>query len=198
MRWRKTCSKKTLPEAVSDAQYLYKTVELWTCDEHRIGLIPRLKRIWAPKGKRPIVKVQTKYEWLYLFAFVRPQTGETIWYILPECHTVAFQIVLDHFAKARAASEDKHILLVLDQAPWHMSKALNLPTGLETIPLPPYSPELQPAEQLWQLSDETLVNRSFQTLDQLQDSLSEQCVRLIHQPERIKNLTLFHWWPLIL
>jgi hypothetical protein len=153
--------------------------------------------MWAPKGQRPIVKVQTQYEWLYLFAFVRPQTGETIWYILPECNTQAFQVVLDSFAKDRKSSEDPHVLLVLDQAPWHMSKQLELPSGLETLPLPPYSPELQPAEHLWHRSDETIVNRSFQTLDQLQASLSEQCVRLIHQPQLIKDLCLFHWWPLV-
>ena len=197
MRWPKTASKKTLPQAVEDAKYLYKTVELWSCDEHRVGLIPRLKRSWAPKGQRPIVKVQSQYEWLYLFAFVQPQTGETVWYILPECNTDAFQLVLDSFAKARATSDDHHVLLVLDQAPWHMSKNLTLPLGLEPIPLPPYSPELQPAEHLWELSDETLVNHSFQNLDQLQKSLDEQCVRLIHQPQRIKNLCLFHWWPLV-
>jgi DDE superfamily endonuclease len=197
MRLLRNASKKTLPQAVEDATYLYKTVELWTCDEHRVGLIPRLKRIWAPKGQRPIVKVQTQYEWLYLFAFVRPQTGETVWYILPECNTRAFQRVLDNFAKDRAASEDNHVLLVLDQAPWHTSKDLTLPTGLETLLLPPYSPELQPAELLWNLSDDTIVNRSFQNLDQLQETLSEQCVRLIHQPQRIKDLCLFHWWPLV-
>jgi transposase len=197
MRWSKTSSKKTLPEAVNDAKYLYKTVELWTCDEHRVGLIPRLKRIWAPQGQRPIVKVQTHYEWLYLYAFVRPQTGESVWYILPEVSTVAFQAVLDNFAKARSASQDTHLLLVLDQAPWHMSKELVLPSGLETLPLPPYSPELQPAEHLWELSDEPLVNRSFDHLDQLQDILSKQCVSLIQQHERIKALTLFHWWPII-
>jgi DDE superfamily endonuclease len=198
MTWRRRRSKKTLPQAVEDAKYLYKMVELWTCDEHRIGLIPRLKRIWAPKGQRPIVTVQTKYEWLYLFAFVRPQTGETIWYILPECTTAAFQVVLDNFAKARAASEDTHILLVHDQAPWHMTQKLVLPTGLESVPLPPYSPELQPAERLWELSDETIVNHSFLDLDSLQRTLSKQCVALIQQPHRIKALTLFHWWPIIL
>jgi hypothetical protein len=189
--------KKTLPEAVETASYLYKTVELWSCDEHRIGLIPCLRRLWAPKGQRPIVTVQTKYEWLYLFAFVRPQTGESIWYILPECNTQAFQLVLDNFAKDRLASQDTHILLVLDQAPWHLSKALKLPTGLGLIPLPPYSPELQPAEHLWHPADATIVNRLFDSLGQLQDSLSQQCAHLIQQPQLIKDLTLFHCWPLI-
>jgi transposase len=144
------------------------------------------------------VKVQHKYEWLYLYAFVQPQTGKTIWYILPELNTVAFQIVLANFASAVSASADKRILLMLDQAPWHTAKALELPEGLERVLQPAYSPELQPAERLWRLSDETLVNKPFLSLDQLQNALSEQCALLIDQPQRVKAHTLYHWWPLVL
>lgn len=197
MRWLRTSSKKTLPERVREAQSLYPQVELWTCDEHRIGLIPGLKRIWAPKGQRPMVKVQTRYEWLYLYAFVRPQTGETLWFILPHLSTLAFQIVLEHFAKTRQASDANHLLLVLDQAPWHTSKNLITPHHLERIFQPPYSPELQPAEHLWQLTDHPLVNRSFDSLDHLEATLSKHCVLLMSQPQRVKAHTLFHWWPLI-
>jgi hypothetical protein len=196
MRLLKKSSKKTLPEAVRDAQYCYKQVELWVCDEHRIGLIPCLRRIWAPKGERPIIKVQTKYEWLYLYAFVQPQTGKTLWYILPELSTQAFQIVLKHFTKTLKTSSPKHILLVLDQAPWHKAQRV-LPKGLELIFQPPYSPELQPSEHLWQLSDEPLYNTSSHKLDLLQTTPSEQCERLMKQPDRVKALTLFHWWPVI-
>lgn len=162
-----------------------------------MGLLPCLRRIWAPKGERPIVKVNPTYEWLYLYAFVQPQTGKTIWYILPELNTVAFQIVLANFAKAVAASADKHILLMLDQAPWHTAKALELPQGIERVLQPAYSPELQPAERLWLLSDETLINQSFTSLDALQQVLCDQCVSLMDQPERVKAHTLYHWWPLI-
>jgi DDE superfamily endonuclease len=142
--------------------------------------------------------VQSKYEWLYLYAFVQPQTGKTIWYILPELTTVAFQIVLDNFAKAVAASSHKRILLMLDQAPWHTAKALEFPQGMELVLQPAYSPELQPAERLWLLSDETLYNQFFPSLDHLQDTLAKQCVLLMAQPERVKAHTLFHWWPIIL
>ena len=142
--------------------------------------------------------MQSKYEWLYLYAFVQPQTGKTIWYILPELTTVAFQIVLDNFAKAVAASSHKRILLMLDQAPWHTAKALEFPQGMELVLQPAYSPELQPAERLWLLSDETLYNQFFPRLDPLQDTLAKQCVLLMTQPQRVKAHTLFHWWPIIL
>lgn len=144
------------------------------------------------------MKVQPKYEWLYLYAFVQPHTGKTLWYILPECTTTAFQIVLNHFAKTVAASQDKHLLLILDQAPWHTAKALELPQGIELVFQPAYSPELQPAERLWSLSDEPLFNHCFSSLDQLQDTLSKQCVALMEQPQRVKAHTLYHWWPIIL
>lgn len=183
---------------VAETRTIYPEVELWTCDEHRLGLLPCLRRVWAPKGERPIVKVQHTYEWLYLYAFVQPQTGKTIWYILPELNTIAFQLVLNNFAKAVSASTDKHILLMLDQAPWHTAKALELPEGIEPVLQPAYSPELQPAERLWLLSAETLCNQSFPSLDQLQDTRSKQCALLIEHPQRVKAHTLYHWWPIIL
>ena len=140
MKLSRNPSKK-LPEIVKEAQSLYPEVELWACDEHRIGLIPSLRRIWAPKGERPVVTIHPRYEWLYLYAFVQPQTGKTIWAILPEVNTQVFQLVLEHFAKTVAASDNKHILLVLDQAPWHTALR-TLPQGLEFLFQPSYSPEL--------------------------------------------------------
>lgn len=109
-------------------------------------------------------------------------------------NTRAFQIVLRDFAKSVGAG-DKHILLVMDNAPWHRSGKLELPQGVQAVFQPPYSPELQPAERLWSLSDELITNRCPHSLDDLQRRLSTQCKRLTQQPERIKKHTLFHWWP---
>jgi transposase len=138
--------------------------------------------------------VQDKYEWLYLYAFVRPQTGQTWWYILPELSTVALNLVLRDFAKTL---QGKTIVLQLDNAPWHTAAKLRIPTHMHLIYQPPYSPELQPAERLWPLTDEPLKNQSFDTLDQLQKILEARCVELQAQQQLIKALTLFHWWPLI-
>jgi transposase len=172
---------------------------LWTFDEHRIGLHAILGPTWAPKGQQPIALVQDKYEWLYLYAFVRPQTGQTWWYILPELSTTALSLVLEDFANTVVADQNKLILLQMDNAPWHTSKRLKTPDGIRTITQTPYSPELQPAERLWQLTDLPLKNHSFDSLDQLQALLDARCVEL-QSPQNqqlIKDLTLFHWWPLI-
>lgn len=154
-----------------------------------------LRKLWAPTGQRPLVTIHPRYEWLYLYAFLRPETGQTLWYILPEMNTRTFQIVLDNFAVSVAASDKKHILLVMDNAPWHTSAKLLTPQAVEVIHQPGYSPELQPAEHLWQLSDELVVNRCPKDLNELEHRLSLQCERLIHDPERVKAHTLFHWWP---
>lgn len=184
-----------MPEAVKLAEVLYDDVELWTMDEHRIGLKPILRRVWAPTGQRPVIATYPRYEWLYLYAFVQPETGQTSWYILPQMNTQAFQAVLANFACAVNASERKHILLVLDNAPWHTSSKLLIPEGIQMVFQPCYSPELQPAERLWQLSDELVANRAPQDLDDLERRLALQCERLMQNPERVKAYTLFHWWP---
>lgn len=70
-----------------------------------------LSKVWAPRGERPVVTIHPRYEWLYLYGFVRPESGVTVWYILPALNTEAFGIVLANFAQAVAASEQKRILL---------------------------------------------------------------------------------------
>ena len=164
-------------------------------DEHRIGLKPVLCKVWAPKGQRPTIATYPRYEWLYLYAFVQPETGRSVWYILPETNVKAFQTVLNNFASGLESSETKHILLVMDNAPWHTSSKLVQPQGVEIIHQPSYSPELQPAEHLWPLSDELVSNRCPKNLDDLEQRLIIQCERLMQNPERVRALTLFHWWP---
>ena len=145
------------------------------------------------KGQRPTVRVQHRFEWLYLWAFVNPESGQSLWYILPRVGVEAYNLILADFAKSLAASPDKHILLVQDRAGWHTSKRLALPTGIEPVYLPPYSPELGPAERLWRLSDAPLFNRSFRSLADLQAQLEPRCIQLMSQPDLISKETLFYW-----
>ncbi len=86
-------------------------------------------------------------------------------------------------------------MLLLDNASWHTLPNLAVPDGLRLVHLPPYSPELQPAETLWTLVDETVVNRFISTLTRLIDTITERCTNLTtHQPE-ISSRTNFAWWP---
>lgn len=104
--------------------------------------------------------------------------------------------VLHNLALELGASKDHAVLLVLDRAGWHTSDKLHVPEGIELLFLPSHSPELQPAEHLWNLTDEPLANRTFDTLDDLQAMLSERCAYLRTQPDLITQHTLFHWWSL--
>jgi transposase len=90
---------------------------------------------------------------------------------------------------------DKHIALVLDQAGWHTSSRLVIPEGLHLLFLPSPSPELQPAERLWPLSNEPLANRLFTSLDELEQVQADRCRWLQAHPEVIRGRTSYHWWP---
>ena len=101
-------------------------------------------------GARPTAVRQTKYEWCYLYAAVEPATGESAALIAPNVDTGT----MNQFLKILNAERktDEHILLIMDGAGWHKSKTIKLPAGITVLLLPPYSPELNPAENLWQLT----------------------------------------------
>ncbi len=153
--------KKVRPllQAVATA-FPHAQVELWgmgATDEHRIGLKPLLRRIWAPIGQRPIATVQHRFAWRYLVGFVHP---------------------------------------VLDRAGWKpTSVRLRVPDHVHLLFLPPYSPELQPAEHLWPLTNAALVNQHFTTIEDLEDAQFARCAALQQRPDLIRSTTCFHWWP---
>ena len=86
------------------------------------------------------------------------------------------------------------ILLVQDRAGWHTSPKVEWPAGIIGEFLPPYSPELQPAERLWSLVDEPLVNEHFESLDELEDVLATRCCVLQTMNQEIKNITNYYWF----
>ena len=102
--------------------------------------------------------------------------------------------MLARFAQAVGAGAAKAVILVLDRAGWHVSAQLAVPEGLRLVFLPPYSPELQPAERLWPLAREAVTNRSFASLAELDQTLAARCLELGDQPEVIKAHTQFSWW----
>ncbi len=171
------------------------TVTVWAEDEHRLGLLPVVRRVWAPRGQRPIARVRRQYQWLYVYGFVRPRTGQTWWSLLPTVSAEAFSLALAAFAKDEQIGPLRRAVLVLDQAGWHTTKRLTVPEGIHFAFLPPYSPELQPAERLWGLVDEPVANRSFDDLDELEAVLAERCRALERQRRPIKTRTRYHWWP---
>ncbi|HEU4751626.1 MAG TPA: IS630 family transposase [Armatimonadota bacterium] len=170
-------------------------VELWAMDEHRVGLQPILRAVWARTGFRPRAQMRIGYKWLYVAGFVHPESGRTSLWLLSDVGTEVFSRLLQAFAEEQGVGPKKHVLLVLDQAGWHTSPKVRPPEGLSLVFLPPYSPELQPAEHLWPAVDEPLANRAFGSLAELERVLEDRCVRLGDVPEFVRGLTRFHWWP---
>jgi transposase len=135
-------------------------IQLWAEDEARLGLKPVIRRVWAPVGKRPVARFKRGYKWTYLYAFVHPESGEVYWLILPTVNTELFSMTLNEFAREVGAGKDKRVLLlVVDQAGWHTGKEVEVPEGIHLEFLPSGSPELQPAERLWPLTNEAVANR---------------------------------------
>lgn len=170
-------------------------MRVWAQDEGRLGLCPILRRVWAPRGKRPIAVHRRKYEWTWLYGFVHPLSGATFFLMLPRVETEAFSLALQLFCEAAGVDEHNHVVLVLDGAGWHRSDALTLPPGLHLAFLPPYSPELQPAERLWPLVNEVVANQLFEHIVWLEDAIEDRCVQLMEAPEQVRALCDYHWWP---
>lgn len=104
---------------------------------------------------------------------------------------------LADFAVAVGAGLHRRIVLVVDGAGSHRSHELVVPEGLHLLTLPPYSPELQPAERLWSLTNEPLLNRHFTSLAELEAVQVERCATLAKMQPQVTGRALFHWWTLI-
>ncbi len=173
----------------------HSTVELWAVDEHRIGLKPLLQKVWCVDGQRPLAPVQHRYAWRYLVGFVHPASGRTVFHLATSVSIPLFEAELAAFARQVRAGPRKKIVLVLDRAGWHTSLRVRVPDHVYLHFLPPYSPELQPAEHLWRLTNAPLLNRHFATIDELEEAQAQRCVAPQAQPALIRATTLFHWWP---
>lgn len=187
--------KTNLPLKVKQLQEEFPNsqIEVWFFDEHRVGLKPIIRKIWSPVGQRPIARVQHRYEWLYVYGFVEPKTGKSRWYLIPRVNNKWLSLVYQSFAKDVGVNKEKIILLVEDNAGWHLSQKVQVPNGIIVEFLPPYSPELQPAERLWTLLDEPLVNEHFETIEEIEEILATRCQFLETMTSEIQKLTNYHW-----
>ena len=182
-------------EKIKESHPEAERVEIWAEDEARLGLKPVMRRVWAEVGQRPAARFERGYEWTYLYGFVHPQSGEVFWMILPTVNAELFSLALREFADEVGAGKERRILLVVDKAGWHTGGEVRLPEGIHLEFLPPGSPELQPAERLWPLSNEALANGLFEEIEEVEEALVERCVELLDQAETVRGLTNYHWWP---
>ena len=170
-----------------------KAVEVWAEDEARPGLQPVARRVWSPKGRRPRSCGRTRYEWLYVYGFARPATGETFTAILPRVKVERRAAALAAFAAHADPEGRKALVLVVDRAGWHTAKRLAAPPNVALHFLPPCTPELQPVEPLWALVREGVANDTFERLADLRRVVRRRCRRLAADRAAVKGAIGFHW-----
>ena len=169
-----------------------KPVEIWFADEARVGQQGTLTRVWAKRGSRPRAPRDRRYEWAYLFGAVCPERSTGAAIVMPEVNVEAMN---EHLAEiSRRVSVGAVALLVLDGAGWHSSPRLNVPENIMLLPLPPYSPELNPVENIWEfLRANLLSHRVWDSYEAIIEACCEAWNRLMQMPERIASLTRRAW-----
>ena len=122
--------------------------------------------MWAPKGTRPRVVRQKQFINSYIFGAVCPSQDKGAALVLPVANLASMKAHLEEISQC--VEPGKHGVIVLDQARWHVSKSLKIPHNLSLLPLPPYSPELNPQENVWLfMRQHWLSNRCYKDVEDI-------------------------------
>ena len=159
-------------------------MRVFSQDESRVGLLPVKRRRLTLRGVKPVGRVQYTFESYYLYGAVEPSTGASFFLELPDLDTACFQVFLTHFAARYADSVN---VLVLDNGAFHTAQRLRIPANVVLLPLPPYSPELNPIERFWRDLKDHLAGTLFEHLRSLKNYVA-QLLRS-YTPAALRSLT---------
>jgi hypothetical protein len=152
---------------------------------------PRTRR-WARQGTRPRALADLRTQSAYLFGAICPELGTGAAVVMPRADTQAMQHQLDEIG--RCLAQTTHAIVVLDQAAWHTTAKLRPPENVSLLELPAKSPELNPAENVWQFLRQTkLSNRIFDDYEAIVTAACEAWNSLIAEPQRIKSIGTRKW-----
>ena len=167
-------------------------IELWWQDEARVGQKNTLPRRWARKGSRPSAYKDQRTAYAYIFGAICPEKGKGAGLVLPRCDCEAMSL---HLAEiSRSVAPRAHAVLILDGAGWHGAHDLVVPDNIALLTLPPYAPELNPVENVWQfLRENWLGDRIFVSCDDIVDGLRDARRRFVEQPWKIMSIGLRRW-----
>ena len=158
-------------------------------DEARFGRMNRIRPCWAPVSIRPEVAAQLIREYIYLYGAVSPKDGNCVYLIMPTSNTACFQVFLKLLARKFAR---QHILLVLDGAPNHPCGDLIIPANITLLYLPPYSPELNPKENLWdEIREKIFKNYALKSMDAVQAKLRQAILYIERNRALVRSITSF-------
>lgn len=186
--------KEKFPEEISriKEELEHDKIEVWWQDESRVGQQGSLSRVWASKGTRPRVVRQRQFLNTYIFGACCPDKDKGCALILPECHTGMMQLHLDEISKN--IEEGFHAIIIMDRASWHTTEALNIPKNISLSPLPAYSPELNPMEQVWEkIKGDRLTNTTFKDYDDIVERCASAWNSFCDEDGNIKQLCSRSW-----
>jgi len=160
-------------------------------DEARFGRVTDPRKCWAPKGIRPVVKKQFIRQYTYLFGAFSPLDGQNDLIILPETSLKTMNIFLEILSERH---KDEFILLMCDKAPFHSIKGLKIPENILIVFIPPYSPELNPSENMWEeIREKFFGNAVFKSLKGVEDKLVEAALFYENNPQIVESIAGFDW-----
>jgi len=160
-------------------------------DEARFGRISDCRRCWCRRPWRPLVRKMLVRQYTYVYGAVSPLDGQLDTLVLPQVDTLCMQLFLDEVALRHAAD---NIVMVLDGAGWHTAGDLRAPQNMRLLFLPPYSPELNPVEHLWdELREKHFHNRVFDSLAHVEQHLFETLNAFEADAARIRSITAWPW-----
>lgn len=169
-----------------------KDVDVWFQDESRVGQQGSRTRIWAKKGTRPRAVKQQQFLYQYIFGAVCPAHKKCAAIVAPIANAESLREHLNEIAYH--VPEGRHGVVVLDQAGWHHKKDLHIPSNISLLYLPPYSPELNSQEQVWQhLKDTYLANRVFKNSNDIINACCNSWNAFAQMPDFIQSLTSRDW-----
>ena len=159
------------------------SINVYFEDESCFGLLTVLRRMITAKGIKPVAPFLHRFDNLYLFGAFSPITGTSYLLEMPHCNSHTFQLFLDHLSNQNP-TEFK--ILILDNGAFHHAGCLQIPDNIALIFLPPYSPELNPAEKIWRYFKDRVSMIAYNSLELLQNKLSEITNHIT--PDLIKSI----------
>lgn len=164
-----------------------KRLRVFFQDEARFGQQGSITRVWAPTGSRPRAVRQTEYDYLWVIGAVCPETGQAEGLLSPQLNTGVINIFLEQFSQSLA--EGEHAVMVWDGAGFHRSQHLKVPANVTLVTLPPYSPELNPIENLWHfLKSHHWSNRMYKDFEQLNQAAELAWKKVCLETETMKTV----------
>jgi hypothetical protein len=168
-----------------------RRVRIMFQDEARFGRMVRIRRCWAQAPTRPMVDNGYEREFTYVYGAVSPVEGELDWMICDKMNTDRMG---EFLAQVSAAHPDEFMVMVVDGASSHVAKALVVPENILLYRLPPYAPQLNPQEHLWdELREKEFPNRVFENMEGVRKQLNEGLPRLASDNAKIRGICAWPW-----